>query len=204
MTTLLLIRHGMTDAVGRVITGRRAGIHLNEQGKRQVEELEEILASARLAAVYSSPLERALETAHPIARRHRIEPQTRDRLLEVDFGDWEGCTLEELSRLPAWHAFNQFRSHTRAPGGEHMLDVQTRMVDEVEELSRRHPDECVALVSHGDVIRATIAHYLGVPLDLFARLEISPASVSAIQVGETHARVPIVNGTAPLLAPLQF
>jgi probable phosphoglycerate mutase len=85
-----------------------------------------------------------------------------------------------------------------------MLDVQRRMIDEMEALRLRHPGEYVAVVSHGDVIRATVAHYLGVPLDLFLRLEISPASVSAIQLGEMDTRVPIVNGTAPLLAPLQL
>lgn len=204
MTTFLLIRHGMTDAVGRFITGRRPGVRLNEQGGRQVEKLADVLSDARIAAVYSSPLERALETAQPIARTQGLETQVRDGLLEVDFGAWEGCSFEELSRLPGWKAFNSFRSQVRPPGGEHMLDVQRRMVGEMEDLLRRHPGESIALISHGDVIRAAIAHYLGVPLDLFLRLEISPASVSAIQLGETHARVPVVNGTSPLLAPLQL
>ena len=204
MTTFLLIRHGTTDTVGRVITGRRSGVSLNEQGKRQVEILADVLSDARIAAVYSSPLERALETAQPIARVHGLAAKVRNGLLEVDFGALEGCSLEELSRLPGWEAFNIFRSQVRPPGGEHMLDVQRRMVGEMEDLLCRHPDECIALISHGDVIRATIAHYLGVPLDLFLRLEISPASVSVIQLGETHARVPVVNGTSPLLAPLQL
>jgi probable phosphoglycerate mutase len=193
----------MTDAVGRVITGRRPGVHLNEEGKRQVEALAETLSTAELSAVYSSPLERALETAHPIARTHELVPQLRDGLLEVNFGELEGYSLEELSSLPGWEALNHFRSHVRAPGGENMIDVQKRMIDEMEDLRRRHTHHRIALISHGDVIRATVAHYLGVPLDLFLRLEISPASVSVIQLAESYARVPVVNGTAPLLAPLQ-
>lgn len=202
MTTFLLIRHGMTDAVGRRLTGRQPGVFLNQQGRQQVAELAERLRGLKAVAIYSSPLERAVETATPVATALGLDIQQSERLLEVDFGDWEGSTLSELAGAPGWDAFNRMRSHFRSPNGEHMLDIQRRMVSQMEELRELHKGGVVLLVSHGDVIRVTLAHYLGMPLDLFLRLEVSPASVSVVQVGEEGIRVPIVNATSPLLASI--
>jgi broad specificity phosphatase PhoE len=202
--TFLLIRHGMTDVVGRKLTGRRPGVVLNESGHRQVRDLAAGLRGLKATAIYSSPLERAMETAKALGEVLGLEVVSSDRLLEVDFGGWEGLTLAELSGVPAWNAFNRMRSHFAAPSGEHMLDIQRRMAAEIEELRQRHAGGVVILVSHGDVIRVTLAHYLGIPLDLFLRLEVSPASVSVVQVGAEEIRVPVVNATIPLLAPIQY
>jgi probable phosphomutase (TIGR03848 family) len=187
MTTIFLIRHGETDAVGKTLAGWLPGVHLNQAGIAQAERLAERLPAARIAAIYSSPLERAIETAQPLAGKLGIEPIRREALGEIRFGDWTGREIQELEGDPEWQRFNSFRSSTRAPGGELILEVQVRIVTELTELRRRHPDEAVAVVSHGDVIRAAVAHYAGIPLDLFQRFEISPGSVSILRLSEETA-----------------
>jgi probable phosphomutase (TIGR03848 family) len=189
MTTFLLIRHGATDAIGKRLVSRSPHVMLNAEGRAQVAELAQRLASLPIAAVYSSPLERARATAEPIARAHQLEVRVNEALHEFEFGSWTGKSLEELAGLPEWQAFNQYRSLTRAPGGESMLEVQLRMVGLLEELTRTHAQALVALVSHGDPLRALLAYYLGVPLDLFQRIEIQPASASVITLGQQGARV---------------
>jgi probable phosphoglycerate mutase len=204
MTTILLIRHGMTDEVGRRLSGRLPGVLLNEKGRRQAADLAGALRHLDAAAIYVSPLERAVETATPLALALGLELRMSQRLLDVDVGEWEGLTLAELAAVPGWAAFNRLRSHIAAPKGEHMLDIQRRMVAELEEIRTTYPDQTVVVFSHGDVIRVTLAHYLGIPLDLFLRLDVSPASVSAVQLGSDWIRVPFVNATVPLLAALEL
>ena len=182
MTTFLLIRHALCDPVGRSIAGRTSGVHLNAEGRVEAEALARRLGEVAISAIYSSPLERALETAAPIAAHQGVPVIQAPGLLELDFGDWTGKTLQELDRLPQWKDFNIYRSGTQIPGGEGMGDVLARALGEVNRIRARHPgsEMVVAVVSHGDVLRALIAHFLGVPLDLFQRLEISPASVSVV------------------------
>ena len=198
MTTLLLIRHAMTAMVDRAISGWMPGVHLNETGRVQALELAERLAQAPLAAIYSSPLERALETAEPLAERIGLKIQVRDEAGEVRFGEWTGCTLQELAGNPLWQRFNSFRSLTRIPGGEMMAETQTRMVALLEELRLIHPDQLIAVISHGDVIRAAMAHYAGIHLDLFQRLEISPASVSVLELSDYAPRLVRLNDNGSL------
>jgi probable phosphoglycerate mutase len=193
MTTFLLIRHGMTDAVGKTITGRFPGVHLNEIGQKQAADLAVRLRLWKIDAIYSSPLERALETAAPTAQRLRLNVMKSEALSEVDFGEWSGRTLEELNQLPEWRLFNTFRSSTRAPGGELATEVQTRMVEQLTRYSRQHPDQTVAVFSHADAIRLTLAHFLGMPIDLMHRLEIRPASVSALRLAEWGPQVLLMN-----------
>ncbi|MGA3023723.1 MAG: histidine phosphatase family protein [Bryobacteraceae bacterium] len=193
MTTFLLIRHGMTDAVGKTITGRFPGVHLNEIGQKQAADLAVRLRLWKIDAIYSSPLERAVETAAPTARRLRLNVMKSEALSEVDFGEWSGRTLEELNQLPEWRLFNTFRSSTRAPGGELATEVQTRMVEQLTRYSRQHPDQTVAVFSHADAIRLTLAHFLGMPIDLMHRLEIRPASVSALRLAEWGPQVLLMN-----------
>jgi broad specificity phosphatase PhoE len=150
MTDVLLIRHAMCDPVGRAIAGRAAGVHLNPAGWREARELADRLPALPLAALFSSSLERARETAEPLAARQR---------------------------------FNSERGTTRIPGGESMSDVVTRAVGELAAMAAEYPDRLVAAVTHGDVIRALIAHYAGMPLDHMLRLEVSPASVSVVRLG---------------------
>ena len=161
----------------------------------QALQLANRLRGKRVIAVYSSPLERALETAEPIARNAGVAVQTSDAFGEIHFGEWTGRTLEELAPLPEWQRFNTQRSTTRIPGGELMLEVQARVLSELQGLQTTYPEQTVAVVSHGDVIRAAVAHYAGIPLDLLSRFEISPASVSVVEVNEHGPRIVSLNDT---------
>jgi probable phosphoglycerate mutase len=177
------------------MAGWQPGWHLNARGREQAEQLAERLAKIPIRAVYTSPLERAIETAELIARAHGLEPQPVDALGEIRLGEWEGCLLAELDRREDWRRFNRFRGATRAPGGEHAIEVQTRMVQQIEIIRARHPNETIAVVSHADPLRALIAYFIGVHIDLSHRLEIAPASMSALQVHDWGARLLCLNHT---------
>jgi broad specificity phosphatase PhoE len=205
MTTVLLIRHGMTDAVGQRIVGWTPGVLLNPEGMRQVEALSRELRRVKLDAVVSSPLERAAITAMTIADPHSIAVTHRDGLGEVRFGDWTGKTLNELADDERWQRWNALRSCGRAPGGESMLDTQRRMFDELTRVREEYPDGTVALVSHADAIRALLVYVLGMSMDVFLRLRIDPASVSILRMSEWNLEVAGVNlhadGIAAQLRP---
>jgi probable phosphomutase (TIGR03848 family) len=194
MTTFALIRHASHGLVGRAIVGRARGVPLSPEGLRQAEALAERLAASSIQALYSSPLERARATAAPLAARLGLEVQIADELDEIDYGAWTNRSLAELHDLEEWRRFNVFRSGTRIPGGENMVEVQGRMLRLVERLCSAHPDGTIALISHGDVIKATLAYYLGAPLDLFQRIEISPASVSIVRTERYRPEVLLING----------
>jgi broad specificity phosphatase PhoE len=198
MTTLLIVRHGQTDANGQLLAGWKPGWHLNPRGKQQAERLAERLANLPLAAVYASPLERAIETAGPIARRHSLSPIAVDDLGEWRQGEWEGKTFAELADREDWQSFNAWRSSVRPPGGELMIESQARMIRQLDCLTRRHPNQHIALVSHGDPLRALFAHCLGIPLDNLLRFEISPGSLSILQASEWGYRVLCLNQTEDL------
>jgi broad specificity phosphatase PhoE len=184
VATFLLIRHGHMEAVGKWLAGRRSGIHLSDLGQRQVLSLADWLQHRQIQRLLSSPLERAQETGAPLAERWRLPVETHDALIEVDFGQWTGRTLHELENDPTWRNFNQFRSGTRIPGGESMHDG--------------HPaDHAIALVTHGDVIRAALCYCLGLSLDLIHRLEVDPASVSTVRLEAWGAVVTGMN-TSPV------
>lgn len=193
-TTVLLIRHAEHRLQGRALVGRADGVGLSAEGRRQADGLAEWLVATPPAALYSGPLERARETAAPIAARLGLRVEIADELDEVDFGDWTGRTFGELEGGDLWRRFNAFRSGTRSPNGEHMLEVQARVVGLIERLRGRHPGGRVGLVSHGDVIRAALLYYLGAPLDLVHRIEVGPASLSVVALGADGARVLLVNG----------
>ncbi len=186
---LLLVRHAMCDPVGISIAGRARGVRLNEEGRVQAAELGCFLAAIPLAAVYTSPLERARETAEAIARPHGIEVREEPALIEIDFGAWTGRSLAELATLGDWRNWNEHRSTARPPNGESMLEVQDRVHGGVDSIRRRHPQSTVVAVTHADVAKALVARYLGVSLDNLARFEIAPGSVSSIDLGENWARV---------------
>jgi probable phosphoglycerate mutase len=159
--------------------------------------LVERLAGLPLTALYTSPLERAVETADPIGVSHSLPVQTAEGLNEIDFGDWTGKSITELDQLPVWRAFNTFRSGTRIPGGENMAEVLGRALRELDRLKRLHggSNSLVALVSHGDVLRVLVAHTLGMAPDLMQRLELSPASVSLVEMEDHGARLLLLNST---------
>ena len=189
----LLIRHGQCDAVGKWLAGRQEGLPLNADGRRQAQELIDALRWVPLTAVYSSPLERAVETAQPLASDHGLTTETREALTDIDFGDWTGMSLDQLSGLPEWHAFNSDRCHACAPGGEALIDAQRRMVEELMNLSRLHAGDTVAIVTHAELIRCAIAAFDGRSLDEVLAVEISPAHVSTVGVGPQIRRVLSIN-----------
>jgi probable phosphomutase (TIGR03848 family) len=195
MTTFLLIRHALHVFGGERIAGRTPGIHLSPDGERQAEGLVERLAGVPLAAIYSSPVERALQTARAVAEPRGLAVERRDDVSEIDYGAWTGAALDDLRGTALWRQWNTFRSGQSAPGGESMIGVQARVVSALMLLRERHGDECVAVVSHGDVIRAAVAHCLGAPLDLLFRIEIGTASVTVVEFTADGPFVRCVNGS---------
>lgn len=194
MTVIHLIRHTDHDWVGRGLAGRM-DVPLNADGLEQAEALGRWYAGQRVDVVWASPLPRTRQTAEPIARRHGLEVQTADALLEVDFGAWESKDFADLENDPAWRRWNGSRGRSRAPGGETIAEVQARMCGFINDLCDRDPEGTHVLVSHGDPIRAALAYYLGVPVDLFLRLEVYPGSVSVLAIDGWSPRVLRVNGT---------
>lgn len=185
MTTILLIRHAENEYVkkGR-LAGRLPGVHLNENGRVQANALAETLRGLPVQAVYSSPLERTMETAAPIATTLGLTVQPHDGLLEVDFGEWQDQTLKTLRRHKLWRTVQHNPTRMRFPGGETFANAQQRIVTTLEELAKRHPDPKALLicVSHSDLIKLAVAYYLGLPLDLFQRLQIAPTSLTALHL----------------------
>lgn len=195
MTKFLLIRHATTDSVGKRLSGRMAGVPLNEEGRAQAQKLAERLAGLQIAAIYSSPLERAVQTAGPMANLLHLQTVISEDFLEINFGDWTNSAFEELQNQPEFERFNSFRSNTRIPGGELMPEAQLRMITGLQKLCVQYPRETVVVVSHSDLIKAVVAYYAGIHLDMFQRIEISPASVSVIQIYDETARILLVNDT---------
>ncbi len=194
MTTILLIRHGENKFVGKRMAGRLPEVFLNENGQKQAEALVTALQKAPIKAVYSSPMERAQQTAAPLAKALSLEVQPAPGMIELDMGDWQGRTLKQLRRLKAWKVVQQQPSAFRFPGGESFLEAQTRGVAELMAIAERHPEDLVACFSHGDMIRLVTAHFLNVPLDSFQRLGADTASITVIHIGKDGAAaVPRVN-----------
>jgi probable phosphoglycerate mutase len=202
-TLVLLVRHGQTPTTGATLPGRAAGLHLADTGRQQAEE-----AAARIAglkkvdAVYASPLERTRETAAPIAKARRLKVKAEKGLLECDFGEWTGAELKDLRKLPEWKTVQSFPSGFRFPGGESFIEMQTRMVDTVDRLVRRHAGGVVVAVSHADPIKALAAHAMGTHLDLFQRIVVSPCSVTAIAYSATGPIVLAMNSAGDDLTRL--
>ena len=199
MPLLLLIRHGENEFVK---TGKMAGqlpdVHLNERGRKQAAELAEALKQVPLKAIYSSSLERAVETAEPIAEGRKLEIQLRPQLMDNDIGKWQGRTLKQLSRLKKWKIVQQAPSRFTFPEGESFLETQTRIASTLDEIAASHkPKDVVAVVFHADPIKLAVAHYLGMPLDYFQRLGCDTASVTVLYVSETGAHLIKLNQKPP-------
>lgn len=193
----LLVRHGRTPTTGEVLPGRAAGLHLSEAGQAQAGQAAELISDwGRVAAVYASPLERAQETAEPIAKRLGVEVLVEPSLLECDFGEWTGAALKDLRELREWRTVQSWPAGWRFPGGESFMEMQARIVAGIAELASRHAGEAFVAVSHADPLKALLAHALGLHLDLFQRITISPASVSAVSFGEEGPAVLAVNANA--------
>lgn len=198
MSTFLFIRHASHGLLGKRFVARTPGVMLSEQGEAEALTLAERLQHLPIEAIYSSPLERAQQTAQPLAERLKLAPTIREELNEIDIGDWTNCTMDAIDEKPGWSDWNTFRSCARPPGGELMLEAQARVVSLVSELRAKHPGALVALFSHGDIVKGALAHYLGVHLDLFHRIDIDPASVSVVRIENWGPRVLRVNDTGAL------
>ncbi|HYG87125.1 MAG TPA: histidine phosphatase family protein [Azospirillum sp.] len=194
MTTVYLVRHTDHDWVDRGLAGRLP-ISLNDAGRTQAEALGRWFARRRVDAVWASPLPRTQQTAEPIARHHGLAVRPVDALLEVDFGAWQGKEFTELDRDPAWPRWNAARGRARPPGGETISEVQARMAGFINALGDDDPEGHHVLVGHGDPIRAALAYYLGVAIDLFLRIEVFPGSVSVLAIDGWSPRVLCVNGS---------
>ncbi|MGQ9598079.1 MAG: MSMEG_4193 family putative phosphomutase [Anaerolineae bacterium] len=195
---LLLIRHALNDWTGKRMPGWVPGIHLNAEGRAQAAALPKRLAGVQLNAIYSSPLERTLETAQPLAEAYGLHVIVRDRLGEVRCGNWSGRSLEELQKEELWTQFRIYPGGVRFPGGESFSEAQARLVAELNEIRDAHPGQTVAIVSHADPIKLAVAYYIGLPLDLFHRLTIHPASITALAFTQWGPRLLWLNHTEPL------
>jgi len=202
-TLVLLVRHGQTSTTGVTLPGRAPGLHLAEKGREEATDVAGRIARLpRVTAVYASPLERAQETAAPIAAAAGLPVTTQPGLLECDYGAWTGLALKDLRRKPEWKVVQRYPSGFRFPGGESFTEMQTRMTGTLARLVANHPGQTVVVVSHADPIKTAVAHALGTHLDLFQRIAVFTASVTAIAYGPEGPTVLAVNATRGDLEPL--
>ncbi len=204
-TVIIMVRHGKTPSTGKLLPGRAAGLHLSDVGQNEALEVAKRLSKLnKVSAIYSSPLERARETAAPIGKILGKKIIINKGLLECDFGKWTGKELGKLMKLPEWSTVQRAPSTFRFPNGESFTEMQTRMVSTLDDLRKAHPGGIVICVSHADPIKAAVAHAMGTHLDLFQRIVISTCSVSAVSYS-THGPVVLtVNSTGGNLADLQI
>jgi broad specificity phosphatase PhoE len=191
-TTFHLVRHASHDLLGRALVGR-GPVSLSPAGREEAAAIAATLGGLGLAAVACSPRERALETARPLAARAGLEVTVEPGLDELDLGAWTGARFGTLDDDPRWRAFNVFRGTAPVPDGESMLAVQARAVACVLRLRAAYPDASVALVSHADVIKAVLVHFLGMTLDLMRRIELAPGSRSVLTLYDEDAVVQAIN-----------
>ena len=183
MHRLLLLRHGVTEHTGHRLSGWLPGLHLTDDGRAQARALAARLREVPLDALYASPLERCQETAAEIAGPRGLKLRTLEEVGEVRYGRWTGRELKELAGEDLWKLLRAAPSQVRFPDGETLYEVQVRTVAAIERLRLEHPRHTVGVCTHADVIKVAVAHYLGVPLDLYQRLVVAPASVTALGFG---------------------
>lgn len=203
MPLLLLIRHGENDYSKKArLAGRLPGIHLNERGRKQAEDLATALAYVPIKAVYASPLERAFETAEPIARALKQQVLTDAGLMESDVGQWQGKSVRRLVLTKYWRVIQRAPSRAGHPGGESFVATQARIVAALDQICARYkPRDIVACVFHADPIKLAIAHYIGLPLDQFQRLGCDTGSATLLAVGASTAQLVWMNRKPPGLFP---
>jgi probable phosphomutase (TIGR03848 family) len=199
MPLLLLIRHGENDYSKKgKLAGRLPGVHLNERGQKQAEELGKAFAQVPIKAVYSSPLERAMETAAPIAKARGLKVIGEPGLLEANVGQWQGQSVRRLALTKYWRIIQHAPSRAGHPGGETFLQTQTRIVSALDAICGKYkPRDIVVCVFHADPIKLAVAHYLGLPLDHFQRLACDTGSVTTLFISESSAQLLRLNQRPP-------
>ncbi len=197
-TRLVLVRHAVTEQTGPMLSGRTPGIDLSDSGRDQAEAVAERLAALPVTVVYASPIERTMQTARAIAARHALDVSTLPGLIEADYGEWTGGMLAELAKTDLWKVVQRTPSRARFPGGETLAGMQARIVAALDELVADHRGELIVVVSHADPIKAAIAHYTGLHLDLFQRIVVSPASVTVLELSDHAAAMVKLNDTGNL------
>jgi probable phosphomutase (TIGR03848 family) len=205
VTTVVLVRHGLTAMTGPVLAGWTPGLHLDERGVAQAAAVAERLRPVPFDAVVSSPLDRCLDTAGVLLEGRALELQVDDRLGECRYGDWTGRPLKELAKDPLWKVVQAHPSAVTFPGpeGEPLRETQARAVAAVRDWNARlGPDATWLACSHGDVIKALLADALGLHLDAFQRIVVDPCSVSVVRYTETRPFVARVNDTGGSVADL--
>ena len=200
MTVFHLLRHGEHVLRGRVLAGRTPGVGLSARGRAEIAAVADRLAEEEIEALYSSPLQRTRETAEILSERLELPVQYREDVLELDFGEWTGLTFDEVRADQRWQLWSSCRSIATVPGGESMHQAQERTVKALIDLRQTHRDGTVVIVSHGDVIRAALLFALGMPLDLYSRIEVGLASLNTIHIDDLGIRVLAVN-ERPRLPP---
>jgi probable phosphomutase (TIGR03848 family) len=199
---VLLVRHGQTSTTGVVLPGRAPGLHLGDKGREEAADVAgRIAVLPRIAAVYSSPLERAQETAAPIAAAAGLPVTVEPGLLECDYGDWTGLALKDLRKKPEWKVVQRYPSGFRFPGGESFTEMQARITGTLARLVAVHAGHTIVAVSHADPIKTAVAQAVGTHLDLFQRIAVFTASVTAIAYGPAGPTVLAVNATRGDLSP---
>ena len=197
-TKLVLARHAVTAQTGPLLSGRAPGIDLSDEGRRQAEALADRLAGLPVAAVFASPIERTTQTATAVAARHGLTVQPMPGVLEADYGEWTGKKIADLVKTDLWKVVQRTPSRASFPGGESLAAMQARIVAALDALVLEHGGQLVVVVSHADPIKAAIAHYTGVHLDLFQRIVVSPASVTAFEFGKYGVAMLKCNDTGSL------
>jgi probable phosphoglycerate mutase len=200
MPLLLLIRHGENDYVktGKM-AGRLPGVHLNERGQKQAQALGEALKEIPIKAIYSSPLERAMETAAPIAAARKLEIIQEPKLMDADIGNWQGKSIKVVRLTKVWKIVQNAPSRFRFPEGESFPEIQTRISSVLEYIVKKHnkPQDVIAIVFHADPIKLAVSHFLGLPLDNFQRLSCDTGSLTAIYAGDSGANLVKLNQRPP-------
>lgn len=199
MPLLLLIRHGENDFTKKnKLAGYTPNVHLNERGQSQAQALAEALKQVPIKAIYSSPLERAVETATPVALARGLEVQVETGLLETNVGKWQGRSLAALRLQKAWKVVQSAPSRAQFPDGETFYECQARIVAALDAISRKYkPQDIIACVFHADPIKLAVAHYIGLPLDHFQRLGCDTGSLTALYVHDSGANLIKLNQRPP-------
>ena len=193
MVTIFLLRHGETawNKLGRVMG--RSQVPLGDDGIQQIKKIAPLVATLKLDAIYTNPLRRAVQTAKVVAAETNLPIRKSEGLNEIAFGDWAGRYFDDLIDDELYRRFIKSPAKTLLPGGETISDVQRRGLKVINEAAQKVPGGRFLFVSHGDVIRAVLCHYMKLPLNEYRRLRVDNGSLSALQTNGRWAEIKYVN-----------